>query len=98
MPATTRTRKSGKPRTLTRERVVRTAVALADERGLQDLTMRNLASAPNVEAMSLYNHLANKGDLVDGMIQLVFSRFEPATADGDWKDEPRKRAVTTLAG
>ena len=95
MPATTRTRKPGKPRTLTRERVLRTAVALADERGTAELTMRKLAQQLGVEAMSLYNHVANKGDLLDGMIELVFSEIEPPAAGGDWKAELRKRAIST---
>jgi len=95
MPATTKTRKPGRPRTLTRERVLRTAVALADERGLKGLTMRSLAKELDVEAMSLYNHVANKGDLLDGMIELVFSEIEPPAAGADWKAELRKRAVST---
>jgi AcrR family transcriptional regulator len=97
MPATTKTRKSGKPRTLTRERVLRTAVAFADQRGLAELTMRGLAKELDVEAMSLYNHIANKGDLLDGMIELVFSEIEPPAAGGDWKAELRNRAVSTRA-
>jgi AcrR family transcriptional regulator len=95
LPATTKTRKPGWPRTLTRERVLRTAVALADERGLEALTMRNLAKELGVEAMSLYNHVANKGDLLDGMIESVFTEIEPPAAGGDWKAELRKRAVST---
>jgi AcrR family transcriptional regulator len=97
MPATTKTRKPRKPRTLTRERVLRTAVAFADERGLKELTMRSLAKELDVEAMSLYNHVANKGDLLDGMIELVFSEIEPPAAGGDWKAELRRRAVSTRA-
>ena len=97
MPATTKTRKPGKPRTLTRERVLRTAVAFADERGLKDLTMRSLAKELDVEAPSLYNHVTNKEDLLDGMIELVFSEIEPPAAGGDWKAELRKRAVSTRA-
>ena len=97
MPATTKTRKPGKPRTLTRERVLRTAVAVADERGLEALTMRKLAKELDVEAMSLYNHVANKGDLLDGMIDVVFSEIEPPAAGGDWKAELRKRAMSTRA-
>jgi AcrR family transcriptional regulator len=77
--------------------VLRTAVAFADERGLDELTMRNLAKELDVEAMSLYNHIANKGDLLDGMIELVFSEIEPPAAGGDWKAELRKRAVSTRA-
>jgi len=80
---------------LTRERVLRTATALADERGLTELTMRKLAKELDVEAMSLYNHVANKDDLLDGMIDLVFSEIDPPRAGGDWKAEMRKRAVST---
>jgi AcrR family transcriptional regulator len=77
--------------------VLRAAVALADERGLAELTMRKLANELDVEAMSLYNHVANKGDLLDGMIELVFSEIEPPVAGGDWKSELRTRAVSTRA-
>jgi AcrR family transcriptional regulator len=79
---------------LSRERVLRTAVALADERGLEELTMRKLAKELGVEAMSLYNHVANKTDLLDGMIDLVFAEIDPPS-DGDWRAEMRKRAVST---
>ena len=96
MPATTKTSDSSKPRTpLSRERVLRTAVTLADERGVGELTMRKLAKELGVEAMSLYNHVANKHDLLDGMIDLVFSEIEAPAAGGDWKAELRKRAVST---
>jgi AcrR family transcriptional regulator len=80
---------------LTRERVLRAAIALADERGSQELTMRKLAQELGVEAMSLYNHVANKDDLLDGMIDIVFGEIEAPAADGDWKAELRKRAVST---
>ena len=98
MPAKTKTRSSSKPRTpLSRERVLRTAIALADERGLGDLSMRKLGQELGVEAMSLYNHVANKDDLLDGMIDIVFSEIDPPAAGGDWKAELRKRAVSTRA-
>jgi AcrR family transcriptional regulator len=77
--------------------VLQTAVALADERGLAELTMRKLAKELGVEAMSLYNHVASKGDLLDGMIERVFSEIEPPAAGGDWKAELRKRATSTRA-
>src|SRR5919112_3697219 len=80
---------------LSRERVLRAAVALADERGIAELTMRKLAKELGVEAMSLYNHVANKGDLLDGMIDIVFSEIEPPAVGGDWKAELRKRAIST---
>lgn len=77
--------------------MLETAVALADARGLQELTMRKLAKELDVEAMSLYNHVASKGDLLDGMIELVFSEIEPPAAGGDWKAELRRRATSTRA-
>jgi AcrR family transcriptional regulator len=96
MPPTTKTRKSAKQRTpLSRERVLRAAVALADERGLGELTMRKLAKELDVEAMSLYNHVGGKDDLLDGMIDIVFAEIAIPAAGGDWKAELRKRAVST---
>ena len=80
---------------LNRERVLRTAIALADERGAEELTMRKLAKELGVEAMSLYNHVANKVDLLDGMVDIVFGEIDPPAAGGDWKAELRKRAVST---
>ena len=80
---------------LSRERVLRAAIALADERGAEELTMRKLAKELGVEAMSLYNHVANKDDLLDGMIDIVFSEIEAPLPGGDWKAELRKRAVST---
>ena len=99
MPATTRTGKSSKRRApLTRDRVLRTAIAVADERGVSELTMRKLAKELGIEAMSLYHHVANKDDLLDGMIDIVFSEIDAPSVDGgDWKAELRKRAVSTLA-
>ena len=80
---------------LSRERVLRTAIALADARGAEELTMRKLAKELGVEAMSLYNHVANKTDLLDGMVDIVFSEIDAPAAGGDWKAELRKRAVST---
>ena len=57
--------------------------------------MRKLAKELGVEAMSLYNHVANKDDLLDGMIDIVFSEIDAPAAGGDWKAELRKRAVST---
>src|SRR3712207_3287105 len=82
---------------LSRDRVLRKAIAIADKRGVGELTMRSLAKELGVEAMPLYNHVANKGDLLDGMIDLVFGEIEPPSPDGDWKVELRKRAVSTRA-
>jgi AcrR family transcriptional regulator len=79
---------------LTRDRVLQTAISLADEGGIESLTMRKLARALGVEAMSLYNHVANKGDLVDGIVDLVVSEIElPATAE-DWDVAIREYATS----
>jgi AcrR family transcriptional regulator len=94
----TRTKRTPAKRTpLNRERVLRAGIALADERGAEDLTMRRLAKQLGVEAMSLYNHVANKTDLLDGMVDIVFSEIDAPAAGGDWKGELRKRAVSTRA-
>jgi AcrR family transcriptional regulator len=69
--------------TLTRERVLAAAVALADEQGLDALSMRRLGQRLGVEAMSLYNHVANKDDLLDGIVDRVVGEFEsPVDDDG----------------
>ena len=83
------------PRTpLDRDRVLRAAMARADEHGLDGLTMRKLGEAVGVEAMSLYNHVANKDDLLDGMIDLVFAEIDLPTADGNWRADLRRRSVS----
>ena len=91
-------RPATRPRTpLSRERVLKTALALADAGGIESLTMRKLGEAVGVEAMSLYNHVPSKGDLLDGLIDLVFSEIElPSGADG-WKTAMRQRAISARA-
>jgi AcrR family transcriptional regulator len=79
---------------LSRERVLEAAVALADESGSEALSMRKLGEALGVEAMSLYHHVASKDDLLDGMIDVVFSEIAlPADCD-DWKRAMRERALS----
>jgi AcrR family transcriptional regulator len=80
---------------LSRERVLRAAIALADEGGFESLTMRKLATQLGVEAMSLYNHVARKDDLLDGMVDLVFGEIELPRTDVDWKAAMRARALST---
>src|SRR3954451_4210710 len=80
---------------LSRERVLRTAVALADEQGLEWLSMRKLGQALGGEAMSLYHHVSNKEDLVDGMIDLVFSEIELPCGVVDWTTTMRSRALSS---
>ncbi|WP_426513040.1 TetR/AcrR family transcriptional regulator [Dactylosporangium sp. McL0621] len=83
------------PRTpLTRERVLHAAVALADKSGSASLSMRKLGEAVGVEAMSLYRHVANKEDLLDGMIDLVFGEIGLPAGGQDWKTAMRQRAIS----
>jgi AcrR family transcriptional regulator len=79
---------------LNRGRVLRAAVALADQDGMSSLSMRKLGEAVGVEAMSLYNHVASKSDLLDGMIDIVFSEIELPSGDGGWRAAMRHRAIS----
>ncbi|HEX8631156.1 MAG TPA: TetR/AcrR family transcriptional regulator C-terminal domain-containing protein [Catenuloplanes sp.] len=79
---------------LSRERVMLAAIALADENGIDSLTMRKLGERVGVEAMSLYNHVANKVDLLDGMIDGVFAEVRLPSGDIDWMSAMRGRAVS----
>ena len=67
---------------LNRERILDTALALVDDEGIEALSMRKLGQALGYEAMSLYNHVANKDDLLDGMLDLVLAEMEPPAPDG----------------
>jgi AcrR family transcriptional regulator len=82
---------------LSRERVLRAAVLLADEDGIESLTMRKLGLRLGVEAMSLYNHVANKDDLLDGMVDLVVSEIDLPADTSDWKAAMRARAISARA-
>jgi AcrR family transcriptional regulator len=77
---------------LNRERVLRAAVALADTDGIAALSMRRLGNELGVEAMSLYNHVANKDDLLNGITDLILGEIE--LPSGDWKDALRRHAIS----
>jgi AcrR family transcriptional regulator len=79
---------------LSRERVLDAAVACADESGIGSLSMRKLGEALGVEAMSLYNHVASKAELLDGMIDLVFSEIGVPSAGAGWRAAMRQRALS----
>jgi AcrR family transcriptional regulator len=87
---------SGRAR-LSRERVLDAAVVLADSGGLEALTMRRLGEHLGVEAMSLYKHVANKDDLIDGMVDLVFAEIELPPPGAEWRTAMRERAVSVRA-
>jgi AcrR family transcriptional regulator len=92
---TTQTDPSARARTpLNRERVLRAAIALADTSGIDSLTMRKLGQELGVEAMSLYNHVANKDDILDGIVDLVFSEIALASNGAGWKPAMRRRAIS----
>jgi len=82
---------------LSRERVLGAALSLADEDGLESLTMRELGLRLGVEAMSLYNHVAGKDDILDGMVDLVLSDIDLPSDTADWKEAMRRRAVSARA-
>ena len=77
---------------LSRERVLHAAVAIADATGIGSLTMRSLAHELGVKPMALYYHVANKEEILDGIVDLVFSEIERPSADGDWRSEITRRA------
>jgi AcrR family transcriptional regulator len=79
---------------LSRERVLRAAVNFADENGVATLSMRKLGETLGVEAMSLYNHVANKDELLDGMVDVVFGEIDLPPGDSHWKTAMRQRAVS----
>jgi AcrR family transcriptional regulator len=82
------------PVPLSRERVLLAALRLADAKGLEVLSMRNLAQELGVKAMSLYNHVSNKDDLIDGMVDRVIGEIEVPDLKLDWKTAMRRRAIS----
>ncbi|MFO0750558.1 MAG: TetR/AcrR family transcriptional regulator C-terminal domain-containing protein [Myxococcota bacterium] len=83
---------------LSADKVLRTALRMVDKDGLGALSMRNLAAALKVEAMSLYNHVTNKEHILDGLVELVVSEIElPDPAAGDWRATMRARAQSAHA-
>lgn len=79
---------------LSRERVLDAAIALADERGIDALTMRGLAQELGVEAMTLYYYVRNKDEILTGIVDRVVSEFELPSSGGDWKAAIRATAIS----
>jgi AcrR family transcriptional regulator len=77
---------------LTRERVLRGAIAVADAGGIAGLTIRSLAQELGVKPMSVYYYVSNKDDILDGIVDLVFSEIDLPVAGGDWRSEMSRRA------
>ena len=79
-----------RPPALNKERILRAAIALADKNGIESLSMRRLAQELGFEVMSLYNHVSNKDEILDAIVDLVASEIEPPSSDADWKTAMRK--------
>ena len=79
---------------LSRERVLRGAMAVADDGGLTALTIRSLAQHLGVKPMAVYHHVANKEAILDGIVDLVFAEFAVPSPGGDWRAEMRRRSLS----
>lgn len=79
---------------LSRDRVLQAALQLADEGGIESLSMRKLAQTLGVKAMSLYNHVAHKNDIIEGIVDRVMGEIALPTTDTDWKSAMRLRALS----
>ncbi|WP_433727969.1 TetR/AcrR family transcriptional regulator [Actinoplanes sp. CA-051413] len=79
---------------LSRERVLNGALAVADAEGVDSLTMRLLADHLGVKPMALYHHVANKSEIIDGIVDLVFSEIELPSTSGGWRSEMKRRACS----
>jgi AcrR family transcriptional regulator len=89
----TRTTNTSRTR-LSRPLVLESAVALADDDGLEGFSMRRLAQELGVVPMALYKHVANKDELLDGMVDSVFGEIESPSIDDDWRSAMRRRAIS----
>ena len=81
-------------RRLSRKRVLETAISRADQGGLEALTMRTLAEELGVVPAALYRHVASKDDLIDAMVDVVFTEIGVPSGSGDWKTAMRRMAVS----
>lgn len=79
---------------LSRERILDGAIRAADAGGVQALSMRKVADELGVEAMSLYHHIANKDEMLDGVVDALFAKIKLPKSDVHWKDGMRSRAAS----
>ena len=92
MPQRVHERPNRKRAALSRERVLEGAVAIADADGIAGLTIRSLAQHLGAKPMSLYYYVANKSEILDAIVDVVFSEINRPAVDGDWRSEIRLRA------
>ena len=91
----TKIEETARPREpLTKERILRTAVALADEGGIESLGMRRIAEELRVVPMALYKHVENKDELLDGMVDVVVGEIDPPLEGKDWQSTMRERILS----
>lgn len=89
--------KSAKRLPVTRERALQVALKTADEEGLESVTMRRLAEDLGIEAMSLYHHVKNKDEILDGMVDLVFGEIDLPRGEDGWRAGMERRARSARA-
>jgi AcrR family transcriptional regulator len=94
MPTTRAARTARRRVPLDREQVLRTALEIADEGGVEALTMASVGQKLGVEAMSLYRHVRNKQEILDGIVDIVFGEIELAPTRTNWKAAMRRRAIS----
>ena len=80
--------------TLNRAKVLAAAIELADETGVDALTIRKLADKLNVGAMTIYHHVPSKEEIIDGMVEIVFAEIDKPPSDVDWKTAMRRRCIS----
>jgi AcrR family transcriptional regulator len=91
----TQTDQTTEPRVpLSRDRLLQAAIRIADEDRIEALSMRRLARELGVEAMSLYNHVANKDEILSGIVEIVANEVEMPPNQGNWKAEVRQSAIS----
>ena len=87
-------RRPGRPARVRREQILTAAAALADEGGIEAVTMRSIGQQLGVEAMSLYRHVRDKDDVLDGIVDLVFAEIDLPPPGMEWKTAMRRRAIS----
>jgi AcrR family transcriptional regulator len=87
-------RRPGRPARLSRDQVLHAALALADAEGIGAVTMQRVARALGAEPMSLYRHIRNKDDLLDGLVDLVYAEITLPAPDEPWRSASRRRAIS----
>lgn len=87
--------KKSPKKSLSKEIVLQAALIYADQHGIESLSMRKLADTLSVKAMSLYNHVANKDDILDGILDMVIAEIEVPDLTLEWKEAMLRRATST---